>query len=96
MREKMGRVAWFHVMACLAGDRGSDGPESLRKPSQGMHGNWLNTTLPLSSHMVVRRDFRHFDQLIPVSQNEEAEQIQARRQSEIIKGWSAGLQVAQW
>jgi len=44
MREKMSTVAWFHVMARLAGARGSDGPESLRKPSQGVHGNWLNTT----------------------------------------------------
>ena len=89
----MSTVAWFRVMACLAKDPDNDSSESLRKPSQRMHGNWLNTTLPLSSHMIVLRDFRHFDQLIPVTQTEEAEQIQARRQSETIR---VGLQASRW
>ena len=80
-------------MACLAKDPDNDSSESLRKPSQRLHGNWLNTTLPLSSHMIVLRDFRHFDQLIPVTQTEEAEQIQARRQSETIR---VGLQASRW
>lgn len=73
MLEKMSTVAWFHVMGRLAEDPGNDSPESLRKPSQRMHGNSLNTTLPLSSHMIVLRDSRHFDQLILVSQTEEAD-----------------------